>query len=601
MLVLLFAVLLLFPCSLFAQFPAVCNTPDSLQTKTCCPNNCGGPTRGNCQNITARVVAQWEMADSEVNEILQDTPNEPQKGTADARYLWPTVVFERVCDCRGNYGGVDCNECDFGWTGTDCSTRKTPVIRKSFNRLTTAEKQTLINATRDLKKEMGYWSVIVGEPSNYTSGTVTLQNVSTYNQFIYFHQYVTRDDDVCTNQVNKNISIDFAHSGPVFPVWHRHYLLLLEKEFQRITGNASFALPYWRWEENDLSLFATEYYGIPFNNYGSPVNVSGQIINTDDWNTVCDLAYRSSHLNCSELWRLCNPENDLAARRPLQRGGLNVSMAYLPNRFEVKIAIAAPSYDAANAQGQYFRDSPRQSFRSRLEGWNIICSAVNCTGPQDTQSMHKDHMHNNVHDWMGGQMDVPPTAVNDPMFNMHHCNVDRILESWIQRFANGSPNPMHLPAYVPVSGGHPGHNRDDYMVPFFPLMKAGEQYHVAENWGYTYDELIVADIQDINIPDCSSVTAIGSCPICDANSTCIDCTNETCPGPIRQPLDAGVTDAPPTSNSSIGLGLGLGLGLPLLVALVVISFLIVYILYHKMSKPKSGRASQSVEMTDIRS
>ena len=165
MLVLLIAVLLLRPCSLLAQFPAVCNTPDSLQTKTCCPNNCSGPTRGNCQNITARVVAQWELADSEVNEILRNTPNEPQKGTADARYLWPTVVFERVCVCSRNYGGVNCSEYDFGWTGTDCSTRKTPVIRKSFNRLTTAEKQTLINATRDLKKEMGYWSVIVGEPS----------------------------------------------------------------------------------------------------------------------------------------------------------------------------------------------------------------------------------------------------------------------------------------------------------------------------------------------------------------------------------------------------------------------------------------------------
>ena len=598
MLVLLFAVLLLCPCSLFAQFPAVCNTPDSLQTKTCCPNNCGGPTRGNCQNITARVVAQWGMADSEVNEILQNTPNEPQKGTADARYLWPTVVFERVCICSGNYGGVDCTECDFGWTGTDCSTRKTTVIRKSFNRLTTAEKQTLINATRDLKEEMGYWSVIVGEPSNYTSGMVTLQNVSTYNLFIYLHDYVTRDDDVCTKQVNKGIVIDFAHSGPVFPVWHRHYVLLLEKEFQRITGNASFALPYWRWEEDELSLFATEYYGIPSNSYGSPVNVSGQIINTDDWNTVCDLSYRYRFspvsLNCSELWELCNPENDLAARRPLQRGG---GSTYLPNRIEVKIAIAAPSYDAANPQGQYFRDSPRQSFRSRLEGWNIICSAMNCTGPQDMQN---DHMHNNVHDWMGGQMDVPPAAVNDPMFNMHHCNVDRILESWMQRFANGSPNPMLLPAYVPASGGHPGHNRDDYMVPFFPLITAGDQYRVAENWGYTYDELIVADIQDVNIPDCSSVTAIGSCPICDANSTCIDCTNETCPGPIIQPLDVGVTDAPPTSNSAIGLGLGLGLGLPLFVALVVIIFLIVYILYHKMSKPKSGRASQSVELTDIK-
>ena len=194
----------------------------------------------------------------------------------------------------------------------------------------------------------------------------------------------------------------------------------------RITGNASFALPRWQWQADDRSLFATEYYGIPSNNYSSPVNVSGQIINTVDWNTVCDLAYQSSHLNCSELWRLCNPENDLAARRPLQRGVM--STAYLPNRIEVKVAIAAPSYDAANTKGQYFRDSPRQNFRSRLEGWNIICSAVNCTGPQDMQN---DHMLNIVHILVGGQMNDVPSAANDPVFSMHHCNVDRILESWM--------------------------------------------------------------------------------------------------------------------------------------------------------------------------
>ena len=97
-----------------------------------------------------------------------------------------------------------------------------------------------------------------------------------------------------------------------------------------------------------------------------------------------------------------------------------MSMAYLPNRIAVKIAIAAPSYDAANAQGHYFLDSPRQRFQSRLKGWNIICSAVNCTGPKDVHV----HMHNNVHKLVGGQMDDVPSAVNDPMFNMHHCNVD---------------------------------------------------------------------------------------------------------------------------------------------------------------------------------
>ena len=84
-------------------------------------------------------------------------------------------------------------------------------------------------------------------------------------------------------------------------------------------------------------------------------------------------------------------------------------------------------------------------------------------------------------------MDVIPAAINDPMFNMHHCNVDQILQSWIQMFANGSSNPMLLLAYVPSSGGHPGHNRGDYMVPFFPLITARDQYHVAENWGCTYE------------------------------------------------------------------------------------------------------------------
>ena len=38
----------------WAQFPAVCNTQDSLSTKTCCPNNCG--TTGTCVSIR-KVVA----------------------------------------------------------------------------------------------------------------------------------------------------------------------------------------------------------------------------------------------------------------------------------------------------------------------------------------------------------------------------------------------------------------------------------------------------------------------------------------------------------------------------------------------------------------
>ena len=579
LLLVLSTVFLLSPSITYCQFPAICNTQINLDTKTCCPNNCGGSAKGTCKNVTAEVADQYQDANSIVREILRNAPNEPEKGTADSRYLWPTVVFENVCECSGNYGGIDCTECNFGWTGSDCNTKKTPVIRRSFSSFTPEEKERFVTATMELKNEMGFWSVVVEEPPTYTSGTVTLQNVSTYDFFVYVHNIVARDETrACTNVDNGNI-VDFAHSGPVFPVWHRRYILIVEKEFQRIMNDDTFGLPYWQWEENDISPFTEEYYGEPSNVYGPAVDVIGTVINSQNWNMVCDLAYRNDNLSCSDYWKPCNPANDLEGRRGLQRGGQST---YLPNVVEVMIALAAPSYDAPNLNGDYLRDDPRTSFRSRLEGWNIICSAVICTGPKDNSDL--GHMHNNVHDWVRGQMGVVSSAINDPIFNLHHCNVDRILESWMKRFTHDTASSSFLlPPYVPVSGGHPGHNGGDYMVPFLPLIKASEQYSVAENWGYTYDSLIPAGIPDSMIPDCSTIISEGSCPICDANATCIDCTSETCPEPGT--VIVGPSSGVQPNFLPLGLGLGLGLGLLLLIAVVIIIVLSVVVCKSKLQRP----------------
>jgi tyrosinase len=353
---------------------------------------------------------------------------------------------------------------------------------------------------------------------------------------------------------NNNISIDFAHESAAFPVWHRRYILTVEREFQRIMNNSMFGFPYWQWEENDMSPFDANYYGIPPHAYGANniVNVTGRIVNPDSWHTVCDLTYINPHLTCSDYWKVCNPAEDLAEKRTLQRGG--VKHAYLPNVNEIKIAIAANSYSGVSP---YILNTSRSSFHSRLEGWNMICSAEPYCVSSYRDPIYS-HMHNLVHVWVGGHMDDVPAAVNDPMFNLHHCNVDRIFESWIAKYES-----INLPAYAPVTTGHPGHNRDDFMVPFFPLIKPGQQYQLSKRWGYRYDELIPATISDNDIRDCD-VNAV--CAICDANTTCINCTGgQTCPLPAVSPPQTGGVSL----SLGLGAGLGVGIGLPIILLAIV--------------------------------
>jgi hypothetical protein len=47
--------------------------------------------------------------------------------------------------------------------------------------------------------------------------------------------------------------------------------------------------------------------------------------------------------------------------------------------------------------------------------------------------------HNFVHRWVGGDM-VTVGSPYDPIFWLHHCNVDRLWSEWIRRHPDGMPN-----------------------------------------------------------------------------------------------------------------------------------------------------------------
>ncbi|MFD0568743.1 tyrosinase family protein [Kitasatospora gansuensis] len=80
-----------------------------------------------------------------------------------------------------------------------------------------------------------------------------------------------------------------------------------------------------------------------------------------------------------------------------------------------------------------------RGFRNQLEGFR---------GPG---------LHNQVHRWVGGDMG-PASSPNDPVFFLHHCNVDRIWEGWMHR---------HGRSYLPGMNASPtlrGHRIDDPIV-----------------------------------------------------------------------------------------------------------------------------------------
>ena len=111
------------------------------------------------------------------------------------------------------------------------------------------------------------------------------------------------------------------------------------------------------------------------------------------------------------------------------------------------------------------------SFRNALEGW---------TDPAAPQT------HNRVHMWVAGSM-APGTSPNDPVFFLHHCNVDRLWALW--QFRHPGQN---YPITVPNTGGAPGsrpHGLNDAMPPWTAAPEVKRPIDVLDHTslGYTYD------------------------------------------------------------------------------------------------------------------
>ncbi|MDQ3937568.1 MAG: tyrosinase family protein, partial [Chloroflexota bacterium] len=249
-----------------------------------------------------------------------------------------------------------------------------------------------------------------------------------YDQFIHRHHHSMMSATLLPGESGGANTRNVAHRGPAFLPWHRYFCRELELALQTIKPNVT--LPYWNWAAD-----AANPAGAPLWNTNPAQRIyiggngtgPGGVVNSGPfagWTALIE---------------------DSAGNMVPRPGGIIRNLGAYTGGGPL-FPTAAQVNDAVQNMAVYdtspWRTASTGSFRNRLEGW--------AQNPGESGSQ----LHNRVHLWVGGDMG-PGTSPNDPVFFLHHCNIDRLWALW----QHGHP----ASAYLPASGGPPGHNAGDVM------------------------------------------------------------------------------------------------------------------------------------------
>ncbi|MEU8004926.1 tyrosinase family protein [Catellatospora sp. NPDC049111] len=275
------------------------------------------------------------------------------------------------------------------------------------------------------------------------------QPLTTWDLFVLWH-FVAMQMPSSPQRPMRNL----AHGGPIFLPWHRLFLLRLEQQIQRVTGDPEAGLPYWDWTV-DGGLPADQQHTSSLWGAAALGDARGDVVS----GPLAAMRVRLMGYG-TQLWSV--------APRPLQRNaGTDTDVPGLPTAEDAKWALEEGlGYDSAPW------DVSSDGFRNRVEGW---------IDPRRIGQAGSPQMHNRVHVWVGGDMG-PGSSPNDPLFYLNHCNVDRLWEAWLTRGGR---------VYSPGDGDDQrpsGQGPDDTMVTLLGEPLTPSQVLDASAW-YSYDSI----------------------------------------------------------------------------------------------------------------
>lgn len=257
-----------------------------------------------------------------------------------------------------------------------------------------------------------------------------IQNSSFRNRYVAAVKKL-KADDIYQIFVDWHAAIGpNAHNNVTFLGWHRIFIRLFEIELQKADLALQTAVNP-DFDSNDV--ISLPWWDYPAMNSNNPNHATGRMWQSNfmggSGNPVQDGPFRASEWSVE----VRNPV-DLSATPfrydPWERDGWLVrvlarSGTRLPSSDEINHVInRLNQFDDG-----YFRDfgdgvpetSTSNSFRAVLEGF-AETNAV--------KRKRESAMHNGTHGWVSGTMVDVQFSPGDPVFWLHHCNVDRIWALW---------------------------------------------------------------------------------------------------------------------------------------------------------------------------
>lgn len=272
-----------------------------------------------------------------------------------------------------------------------------------------------------------------GEWTAFCNAVLAMKSAGAYDELVVAHAGAVLYFGLIQAPKKKDFTPEYvetngAHRGPAFLAWHRAMLMDFESRLQKFIDPKyqGLGVPYWDWSQDPSgqSVFNPKYLGTQ----GTPL--------ADGMFTKWE---------CVEL----QPGGAVVPFGPLSRA--LGAMAPMPDMTRAMPAVMyCGSYDSFSS-GTY-----ADSFRRQMER----------------------QLHDYIHMWVGGPLATVAIAPNDPVFYLHHCNVDRLWVRWQEMHPSAAyfQDPEVLLPY--------GQN---YTDPMIELNLTPQQVWDYTKLGYTYE------------------------------------------------------------------------------------------------------------------